>query len=48
MNNESDIEKLYRKLAAKFDDNRTWHQLHIQEQLQFIQGVNMIMQTFQR
>jgi hypothetical protein len=48
MNNESDIEKLWRKLSAKFGDNRTWHQLHPQEQHQFIQGVNMIMQTFQR
>ena len=48
MNNESDIEKLYRKLAAKFNDNRTWHQLHIQEQLQFIHGFNMIMKTFEQ
>ena len=45
---ESDIEKLWRKLAAKFGDNRTWWQLNSQEQHQFIHGVNLIMQIFQR
>jgi len=48
MNNESDIEKLWRQLAAKFGDNRTWHQLNPQEQHQFIHGVNMIMQVVGR
>ena len=44
----SDVEQFWSKVAAKFGDNRTWHQLNPMEQMQVIQGINMILQVVQR
>lgn len=44
----SDVEAFWTKVAAKFGDNRTWHQLNPMEQQMVIQGINMILQVVQR
>jgi hypothetical protein len=44
----SDVEAFWSKVAAKFGDNRTWHQLNPMEQQMIIQGINMILQVVQR
>ena len=44
----SDVEKFWTVVAAKFGDNRIWHQLNPMEQQMVIQGINMILQVVQR
>ena len=44
----SDVEAFWTKVAAKFGDNRTWHQLNPMEQQMVIQGINMILQVVAR
>lgn len=44
----SDVEAFWVKVAAKFGDNRNWHQLNPMEQQMVIQGINMILQVVQR
>ena len=44
----SDVELFWSKVAEKFGDKRTWHQLNPMEQIQIVQGVNMILQVVQR
>lgn len=44
----SDVEKFWTAVAAKFDDKRTWHELNPVEQIQIIQGINMILQVVQQ
>lgn len=41
----SDVEAFWTKVAAKFGENRTWHQLKPVEQQMVIQGINMILQV---
>jgi hypothetical protein len=41
----SDVEKFWSAVAAKFGDNRNWHQLNPMEQQMIIQGINMILQV---
>ena len=45
MNNQSDVEKFWTKVAAQFGSKRTWHELNPMEQQMVIQGVNMILQV---
>jgi hypothetical protein len=44
----SDVEKFWSRVAEKFGDKRTWHQLNPMEQMQVIQGINMILQVLKR
>lgn len=44
----SDIEKFYAAIAVKYGCQRAWSQLHPQEQHQFIQGVNLILDVLNR
>lgn len=39
----SDVEKFWAAVSAKFAVNRTWHELNPIEQMQVIQGINMIL-----
>lgn len=39
----SDVELFWNTISAKFGDGRTWHQLDPMEQMQVIQGINMIL-----
>ena len=42
----SDVERFWNTVAAKFGDNRRWQDLHPMEQMQIIQGINMILGVF--
>jgi hypothetical protein len=44
----SETEKFWVAVAAKFGDNRQWHQLQPQEQHQVIMGINMILSVVAR
>jgi len=44
----SDVELFWAKVAEKFGDKRTWHQLNPMEQQMVMQGINMILQVVQR
>jgi hypothetical protein len=44
----SDVEKFWVAVAAKFGDNRKWHQLQPQEQHQVVMGINMILSVLKR
>jgi hypothetical protein len=44
----SDVEKFWAKVAEKFGDKRTWHELEPMQQHMVIQGINMILQVVQR
>jgi hypothetical protein len=44
----SDVEKFWSRVAEKFGDKRSWNQLNPMEQMQVIQGINMILQVLQR
>jgi hypothetical protein len=44
----SDVEAFWSRVAAKFGDSRTWHQLNPMEQQMVIQGINMILQVVRR
>ena len=39
----SDVERFWNAVSAKFGDNRKWNQLNQMEQMQVLQGVNMIL-----
>ena len=39
----SDVERFWNTIAAKFGDSRSWQQLNPMEQMQVIQGINMIL-----
>lgn len=39
----SDVERFWNAVAAKFGDSRSWQQLNPMEQMQIIQGINMIL-----
>jgi hypothetical protein len=39
----SDTELFWAKVAEKFGDKRTWHQLNPMEQIQIVQGINIIL-----
>lgn len=39
----SDVERFWNSIAAKFGDSRSWQQLNPMEQMQVIQGINMIL-----
>ena len=39
----SDVERFWNTIAAKFGDSRSWQQLNPMEQMQIIQGINMIL-----
>ena len=39
----SDIEKFYEAARAKFPGSKPWNQLNPMEQMQLIQGINMIL-----
>lgn len=41
----SDLERFWNAVAAKFGDSRSWHQLDPMEQMQVMQGINMILQV---
>ena len=38
----SDVEKFYYAAQTKLGGNRKWHELHPQEQMMFIQSINVI------
>jgi hypothetical protein len=44
----SDVEKFWSRVAEKFGDKRSWNQLNPMEQMQVIQGINMILQVLKR
>jgi hypothetical protein len=44
----SDVERFWSAVAKKFGDKRSWNQLNPMEQMQVIQGINMILQVVQR
>jgi hypothetical protein len=44
----SDVEKFYAASAAKFGSTRTWQQLDPQEQMMFVQGINILLQILTR
>lgn len=46
-NQKSEVEKCYAAMAAKFNYNRAWHELHPLEQHQFVQGINLILSVFE-
>lgn len=39
----SDVERFWAAVSAKFGDGRSWQQLNQVEQMQVIQGINMIL-----
>lgn len=39
----SDVEKFWNSVSSKFGDGRNWHQLDPMQQMQVIQGLNMIL-----
>ena len=39
----SDVEKFWTAVSTKFGDSRSWQQLNPMEQMQVIQGINMIL-----
>lgn len=39
----SDVEKFWQAVSAKFGVSRSWQELHPVEQMQVIQGINMIL-----
>jgi len=39
----SDVEKFWQAVSAKFGVSRSWQQLNPMEQMQVIQGINMIL-----
>ncbi len=39
----SDVEKFWQAVSAKFGVSRSWQELHPMEQMQVIQGINMIL-----
>lgn len=39
----SDVERFWNAVAAKFGVSRSWQELHPMEQMQVIQGINMIL-----
>ena len=39
----SDVEKFWKAVSAKLGDSRSWHQLNQMEQMQIVQGINMIL-----
>jgi hypothetical protein len=44
----SDIEIYWQRIAKAWGDNRSWNQLHPQEQIFVIQSVNMLLQVLKR
>ncbi len=44
----SDVEKFYAAAAAKFGSKRKWQDLQPQEQMMFVQAVNMILEVVTR
>ncbi len=40
----SDVEKFYAAAADKFGSNRKWQDLQPQEQMMFVQGINILLQ----
>ena len=48
MDNNSEVQKFWTAVAAKFGDKRTWHELNPMEQQMIIQGINMILQVVQQ
>jgi hypothetical protein len=41
----SETEKFYAAIVAKLGGTRTWEQLNPQEQIMFVQGLNIILQV---
>lgn len=41
----SEVEKFFDAVAAKFGVQRKYHELHPMEQMQLVQGINMILQV---
>jgi hypothetical protein len=39
----SDVERFWQAVSAKFGDGRRWSDLRPHEQMQVIQGINMIL-----
>jgi hypothetical protein len=39
----SDVEKFWEAISAKMGVQRKWHQLDQMEQMQFVQGINLIL-----
>jgi hypothetical protein len=39
----SDVEKFYAASAAKFGSKRKWSELQPQEQMMFVQGINILL-----
>ncbi len=39
----SDVERFWQAVSAKFGNGRAWQQLNPMEQMQVIQGINMIL-----
>ena len=43
MNEKSETEQFYAAICGKLGITRQWHELHPMEQMQVIQGINMIL-----
>lgn len=43
----SDVERFWNAVSAKFGDGRSWQQLNPMEQMQVVQGINMILGVLQ-
>lgn len=39
----SDVERFWNAVSAKFGNARSWNQLNQMEQMQVVQGINMIL-----
>ena len=39
----SDVERFWNTVSTKFGDGRSWQQLNPMEQMQVIQGINMLL-----
>jgi hypothetical protein len=39
----SNVEIFWKQVSSKFGDGRAWHQLDPMQQMQVIQGINMIL-----
>lgn len=39
----SDVERFWNAVSAKFGNSRSWNQLNQMEQMQVVQGINMIL-----
>lgn len=48
MNEKSDVEQFWDAVSVKFNDNRKWSELNLQQQSVFIDGINRVLVVLHR